>query len=124
MNEALLEQAMEKLSSSIPDGNSVLISSKSGDLIAYTGHIVDGELSRIAVQISTVLGVATSIGASLKLGTSNELNFSGPKGRVFVYRLTDSYCLAVITAHDCNMAMINLMAARCIEEVTQQEMLA
>ncbi|MFP5595146.1 roadblock/LC7 domain-containing protein [Kluyvera sp. 142486] len=124
MDKVLLEQAIETLSSNIPDGNCVLVSSKDGDLIAYTGYSHDVGLNRISVQISTVLGVATSIGAVLKLGVSDELSFSGPKGRVLVYRLTESYSLAVITTHDCNIAMINLMASRCIGEINQQEMLA
>lgn len=124
MDKVLLGRAIDTLSSNIPDGNCVLVSSKDGDLIAYTGYNHDVGLSRISVQISTVLGVATSIGASLNLGVSDELSFSGPKGRVLVYRLTDSFSLAVITTHECNIAMINLMAARCIGEINQQGILA
>ena len=121
------EDSIERLSASISSGSSVLVCSCDGDLIAHTGYklsIESSSIRRIAVQTSTILGVATSIGMLLQLGGSNEISFSGPNGRVFVFRLNDIYSLAVITSHDCNIAMINLMAARCIDEITQKGMLS
>ncbi|HGB4478561.1 TPA: hypothetical protein ACLGOT_001001 [Salmonella enterica] len=127
MDKISLEGSIERLSASISCGSSVLVCSCDGDLIAHTGYKISIESSsirRIAVQTSTILGVSTSIGMLLQLGGSNEISFSGPNGRVFVFRLNDIYSLAVITSYDCNIAMINLMAARCIDEITQKGMLS
>lgn len=123
MKTELLQQTIEKLSDSIPVKNTVLVCSKEGDLISQTDHGIEVDLNRVAVQVATVLGVSSRIGNSLNLGTSVELSLAGKIGRIFVFKLNQHHCLAVVAPNDCNIAILNIVTSRAIKTILDEEMI-
>ncbi|MBK5143522.1 hypothetical protein I2494_07290 [Budviciaceae bacterium BWR-B9] len=123
MRTELLQETIENLSNSIAVKNTVLVCSKEGDLIVQTDHGIEVDLKRVAVQVSTVLGVSSRIGTSLNLGTNIELSLSGKIGRMFVFKLNQNFCLAIIAPNDCNIAILNIVASRTIRTILAKEMI-
>lgn len=123
MRTDLLQASIEKLSDNIPFKNTVLICSKEGDLIVQTDHGIEVDLSRVAVQVATVIGVSSRIGSSLNLGTGVELSLAGKTGRIFVFKLNQDCYLAIVAPKDCNVAILNIVTSRAIKMIFDEEII-
>ncbi|WP_140918315.1 roadblock/LC7 domain-containing protein [Limnobaculum xujianqingii] len=123
MRTELLQKIIENLSDSIPVKNTILVCSKDGDLIVQTDHGIEVDLKRVAVQVATMLGVSSRIGTSLNIGTNIELSLAGKTGRIFVFKLNQNFCLAIVAPNDCNIAILNIVTSRAIKTILAGEII-
>ena len=90
-----------------------LIASRDGLLVAETLNDSE-EAERIAAMVSTTLGVSRRMARTLNAGTLNETSISATDRRIQLYLIGNAGALAVVTAADANVALINIQARKVV----------
>ena len=80
---------------------------RDGLLVAETLSDIE-EAERIAAMVATTLGVSQRMARTLNAGTLNEPSTSVTDRRIQLYLIGHAGALAVVTAADANVALINI----------------
>jgi len=110
-----LRNLLYDLSDAVPGQiHGSLIASRDGLLVAETLNDSE-EAERIAAMVSTTLGVSRRMARTLNAGTLNETSISATDRRIQLYLIGNAGALAVVTAADANVALINIQARKVVE---------
>ncbi|PEN07040.1 hypothetical protein CRI93_07835 [Longimonas halophila] len=110
-----LHDLLYELSDAVPGQiHGSLIASRDGLLITET--LSDSEeAERIAAMVATTLGVSRRMARRLGAGVLNETAISATERRIQMYLIGSEGALAVVTAADANVALINIQARKVVK---------
>lgn len=98
-----------------PDVKSALIATSDG--ITITSINLDDKSNRLAAMAAASLGLGKQVISTVFKGELNEITVSGNNGKVFVYSISTTAVMVVVTKELPNVAMVNWEAQKTISQL-------
>lgn len=101
-----LNAILSDLRAGVPEIRGALVASSDG--MAVASNTSGGDTNRMAAMVATALGLGKRICDTFGGGGLNETSVAGSDGHVYIYSAGAAGVLAVITASDVNVGLINI----------------